>query len=274
MFHGVAGKYNLDAPVDLAPTIASFDCLMFVNADRRRRYIDAGLIADDLERAPLVGYPKLDCLVDGSLDRASVARSLGFVATTPTVIYAPTWSPQSSLNSMGLEVVDRLAAEGLQVIVKLHDRSYDRRERGSGGVDWAQQLARYDGHRLVRIARESNGCPFMIAADAMVSDHSSIAFEYMLLDRPLVIIDRPALIERASISREKVARVRAGADVAAILPGSRRGGDALGSGARSATGRRLRLSTAGQDERPCISIGVACGPIDRPLSRVPREPCK
>jgi glycosyltransferase involved in cell wall biosynthesis len=215
MFHGVAGKYNLDAPVDLAPTIASFDCLMFVNADRRRRYVDAGLIADDLERAPLVGYPKLDCLVDGSLDRASVARSLGFVTTTPTVIYAPTWSPQSSLNSMGLEVVDRLAAEGLQVIVKLHDRSYDRRERGSGGVDWAQQLARYDGHRLVRIARESNGCPFMVAADAMVSDHSSIAFEYMLLDRPLVIVDRPALIEKASISREKVARLRAAADVAA-----------------------------------------------------------
>ena len=215
LFHGVAGKYNLDAPVDLAPTIASFDCLMFVNADRRRRYIDAGLIADDHDRAPLVGYPKLDCLVDGSLDRASIARALGLDTTTPTVIYAPTWSPQSSLNSMGLEVVDRLAAEGLQVIVKLHDRSYDRRERGSGGVDWAEQLARYDGHRLVRIARESNGCPFMVAADAMVSDHSSIAFEYMLLDRPLVIIDRPALIEKAAISRDKVARLRAAADVAA-----------------------------------------------------------
>ena len=39
-----------------------------------------------------------------------------------------------------------------------------------------------DDHPRVRVARESNGCPFMVASDAMVSDHSSIAFEYMLLD--------------------------------------------------------------------------------------------
>jgi CDP-glycerol glycerophosphotransferase (TagB/SpsB family) len=54
----------------------------------------------------------------------------------------------------------------------------------------------------------------MVASDAMVSDHSSIAFEYMLLDRPLVVIDRPALIHKAAISPEKVRRLRAAADVA------------------------------------------------------------
>jgi glycosyltransferase involved in cell wall biosynthesis len=214
LFHGVAGKYNLDAPVDLAPTIAGFDCLMFVNADRRQRYIEAGLVADDERRAPLVGYPKVDCLVDGSLDRQAIARSLQLDPSVPTVIYAPTWSPESSLNTVGLDVVERLAAAGLQVIVKLHDRSYDRQQRGSGGIDWAGKLRCYDGHPRVRIARESNGCPFMVASDAMVSDHSSIAFEYMLLDRPLIVLDRPALIHKAAISREKVERLRAAADVA------------------------------------------------------------
>jgi CDP-glycerol glycerophosphotransferase (TagB/SpsB family) len=54
----------------------------------------------------------------------------------------------------------------------------------------------------------------MTVADAMVSDHSSIAFEYMLLDRPIVVIDRPDLIARASISADKVRRLRAAADVA------------------------------------------------------------
>ena len=215
LFHGVAGKYNLDAPVDLAPTIAAFDCLMFVNHDRRQRYVDAGLVADDEGQAPVVGYPKLDCLVDGSLDRESITRGLGLDPAVPTVIYAPTWSPYSSLKLMGLELVERMAAEGLQVIVKLHDRSYDAGERGSGGVDWAEQLTRYEGHPLVRIARDSNGCPFMIAADAMVSDHSSIAFEYLLLDRPLVVVDCPALIEQAAINLEKVQRLRTAADVGA-----------------------------------------------------------
>jgi hypothetical protein len=214
LFHGVAGKYNLDTPLDLAPTIAAFDCLMFINADRRDRYVNAGLVTPDSAHASLVGYPKVDCLVDGSLDRQAIARALGLSPGVPTVIYAPTWSPYASLNTVGEELIDRLAAEGLQVLVKLHDRSYDRRQRGAGGIDWAARLARYESHPQVRVVREPDGCPFLAVADAMVSDHSSIAFEYMLLDRPVVVIDCPELIRHAAISTDKVERLRASAAVA------------------------------------------------------------
>ena len=55
----------------------------------------------------------------------------------------------------------------------------------------------------------------MVVSDVMVSDHSSIAFEYMLLDRPLVVIDRPALIEQARINPEKVRQLRRAALVVA-----------------------------------------------------------
>lgn len=213
LFHGVAGKYGLDAPIELASTIAAFDCLMFINEDRRQRYIDAGLAPDNTFGAPLVGYPKLDCLLDGSLDRDDARRGLSLDSSIPTVLYAPTWSPHSSLNAMGIELIDRLAAEGLQVIVKLHDRSYDQRDRGSGGIDWAARLKKYDGHSLVRVARQADGSPLMAVSDAMVSDHSSIAFEYLLLDRPLVVIDRPGLIEHARINPEKVHQLRGAAAV-------------------------------------------------------------
>jgi CDP-glycerol:poly(glycerophosphate) glycerophosphotransferase len=219
LFHGVAGKYGLDAPVDLAPTIAAFDCVMFANADRRQRYIEAGLVPDEYPKAALVGYPKTDCLVDGSLDRERIARSLGLDPSVATAIYAPTWSPFSSLNAMGEEIIERLAAEGLQVIVKLHDRSYDCQERGAGGIDWATRLSKYASHPLVRIAREADGAPFLAASDVMVSDHSSIAFEYMLLDRPIVVIERPELIERAAISGDKVRLLRDASDVAADARG-------------------------------------------------------
>ena len=214
LFHGVAGKYNLDTPLDLAPTIAAFDCLMFVNADRRDRYVNAGLVAPDGPQAALIGYPKVDCLVDGSLDRQATARGLGLNPAVPTVIYAPTWSPYASLNTAGEALIDRLAAEGLQVLVKLHDRSYDRGQRGAGGIDWSARLRRYETHPQVRVVREPDGSPYLAAADAMVSDHSSIAFEYMLLDRPIVIIDCPELIRHAAISTDKVERLRAAAAVA------------------------------------------------------------
>jgi glycosyltransferase involved in cell wall biosynthesis len=214
LFHGVAGKYHLDAPMDLAPTIATFDSLLFVNRDRRDRYIEAQLVPDDPVKAALVGYPKVDCLLNGSLDAEQIRGHLGFSAAVPTVIYAPTWSPHSSLTEMGEPLVERLAAAGLQVIVKLHDRSYDTGQRGSGGIDWAERLRRFETHPRVRVVREADSSPYLFVSDAMVSDHSSIAFEFMLLDRPLVVIDRPGLIQHAGINQDKVRRLRSAAAVA------------------------------------------------------------
>jgi CDP-glycerol glycerophosphotransferase len=53
----------------------------------------------------------------------------------------------------------------------------------------------------------------MFAADAMVTDHSSVGFEFMLLDRPIVVIDCPRLLEHARINRQKADLLRSAADV-------------------------------------------------------------
>ena len=57
--------------------------------------------------------------------------------------------------------------------------------------------------------RDGNGSPWLVAADVLISDHSSMAFEYLLLDRPLVRIEMPELIRRASIPEEYVALMAA-----------------------------------------------------------------
>ena len=214
LFHGVAGKYDLDMPMDLAPEIATFACLMFANEDRLDRYVKAGLVAAEGGAAALVGYPKADGLVNSTAgEREALRAQLRLVPSRPVVTYAPTWSPDSSLNTMGERVIDGLAAAGFQVIVKLHDRSYDLQPRASGGVDWAQRLARYEEHRDVRVVRSFDGMPLLAISDALVTDHSSIGFEFMLLDRPLIVIDSPRLIERAQISIDKVRRLQEAADV-------------------------------------------------------------
>jgi hypothetical protein len=219
-FHGVAGKYGLDAPTRIAPVIASFDRLMFANSDRLQRYSMAGLVDPRSPKAALIGYPKVDCLVDGSIDEAAVRKALGFDNGRATVLYAPTWSPHSSLNSIGVDVIQALVNMGVNVLVKLHDRSLDRTTRGAGGIDWRAELARF-GDRGVRLADGANAAPYMCAADVMVTDHSSIGFEYMLLDRPILILDCPRLISAARISADKVERLRRASDVvmdAAALP--------------------------------------------------------
>ena len=78
-------------------------------------------------RAQLIGYPKADCLVDGSLDRCEVHQSLGLDPSKPTVLYAPTWSAFSSLNSIGAELLP-LSADA-RIFIEL-----DGTARGNGRV--------------------------------------------------------------------------------------------------------------------------------------------
>lgn len=214
LFHGVAGKYGLDAPVEIAPTIRSYSRLLFPNEDRLNRYVEAGLVAHGSAVAQLVGYPKLDALVDGSLDGVQILASLDLAPRRPTVVYAPTWSPYSSLNSVGKELPPALESAGCNVVIKLHDRSLDLSPRASGGIDWAAVFARYREHPRIRLVTDADATPYLAAADALVTDHSSVGFEFMVLDRPIVVIDCPELLAHARVSPSKVADLRGAAEVA------------------------------------------------------------
>jgi CDP-glycerol glycerophosphotransferase (TagB/SpsB family) len=143
--------------------------------------------------------PKADCLVDGTFNRETVLSVLGLDPALPTVLYSPTWSPASSLNAMGEELVAGLLRMPVNVIVKLHDRSRDLRQRYSGGVDWVQRLEPLLTRGRAVIAPGHDISPYLVASDLMVTDHSSAGFEFLLRDRPIVRIHRPALIELANI---------------------------------------------------------------------------
>jgi CDP-glycerol glycerophosphotransferase (TagB/SpsB family) len=93
----------------------------------------------------------------------------------------------------------------VNVIMKLHDRSRDLRERYSGGVDWAARLQPLLVPGKGVVAPGHDISPYLVAADVMVTDHSSAGFEFLLRDRPLVRIHRPQLIELANVHPDYVA---------------------------------------------------------------------
>jgi len=205
MFHGVAGKYGniYDRP---EKSVREWDRLFFINRRRLNNFIATGAIDDNSQAARLIGMPKTDCLVDGSLDRNQILSSLGLDPSRPTLIYAPTWTPYSSLNAMGEELVRELVRAGFNLIVKLHDNSLDPdHSMNSGGIDWAGRLRPILSARTGHLARQGNISPYLVAADLMISDHSSAAFEYLLLDRPLIRIEMDELIARTDTHPDYVA---------------------------------------------------------------------
>jgi hypothetical protein len=197
-FHGVAGKYRTvyDSPAD---SMRGWERLFFINKRRLQNFIDTGAVDADSPAIRLIGMPRLDCLVDGTLQRDAILTSLGVDPSRRTVLYAPTWSRYSSVATMGEEIVKRLGAAGYAVIVKLHDRSRQADDYHSGGVDWGERLEPLLKANGGVLATGSNSSSYLMAGDVLITDHSSVGFEYLLLDRPLIRIHVPELLAKTDI---------------------------------------------------------------------------
>jgi CDP-glycerol glycerophosphotransferase len=178
-----------------------FDRIAFINEDRRQRYLRAGLVSP--EQAVLVGYPKADALVNGHWSRTAVRQALGLDIARPTVIYAPTFSTANSLHLAGMDIVAALLEADVNVVVKLHDRSMTPDPRYTAGIDWPGRFSTFRHDRRFVLATGADIEPYLAASDVLVTDHSTVGFEFALIDRPIVVYDAPALLEAARIEPGK-----------------------------------------------------------------------
>jgi CDP-glycerol glycerophosphotransferase len=97
--------------------------------------------------------------------------------------------------------------------VKLHDRSLDIDPRYHGGINWRARMKALERPGRIRYVETPDATPLLAAADVMVTDHSSVGFEFLVLDRPLIVFDAPDLPRAARINPEKVALLRSAATV-------------------------------------------------------------
>jgi len=205
-FHGVAGNSNLDDPSALQAGFESFDRVGFINAERMDTYLKRRIVSADA--AVLVGFPKADRLALGGYSASAIKRSLGLDTSRMTALYAPGWSPAGSLHAAGEQIVASLRNAGLNVIVKLHAMSFHPAAKYNGGIDWRSRMDAVQEPGRVVHAIESDSSPLLAASDVLVTDHSTVGFEYCLLDRPIVLFDVPDLVRVARINPEQVARLR------------------------------------------------------------------
>jgi hypothetical protein len=205
-FHGVAGNSNLDDPSALQPGFASFDRIGFINAERMDTYLKRGIVSADA--AVLVGFPKADRLALGSYSAARIRRHLGLDSNRMVALYAPGWSPAGSLHVAGEHIIASLRNSGFDVIIKLHSMSFHPAAKYSGGIDWRARMdAVQEAGRIVHVI-DSDSSPAMAASDVLVTDHSTVGFEYCLLDRPIVLFDVPDLPRIARVNPDQVTRLR------------------------------------------------------------------
>ena len=184
IFHGVSFRNRAVRRENLG-----CDHYFTIGPYMRRRFAEAGLIPLNDNRAVPIGFMKTDRLLNGDLDRANLLRQQGFDGSRPILLYAPTGLHYNSLETMGEDVVSRLAATGrYDLLIKLHDHPKN------WNINWRQRLSRFENEHC-RLVCDPDVVPLLFLADLLISDASSVSNEYALLDRPMIFLDVPTLVE-------------------------------------------------------------------------------
>ncbi len=169
---------------------SSADAFFLVGPTMRRRLASAGLLPAGDRRAMEIGAPWTDRLVDKSLERDVLLRWYGLEGDRPILLYAPTGQPGNSLERMGEEVLARLdETDRYLVLVKPHRQTPERR------IDWTARLRSYPWRNVI-VLDDVDMIPLLHMSDLLITDASSIASEYALLDRPMVFLDVPELVAK------------------------------------------------------------------------------
>ncbi|MCW2865821.1 MAG: glycosyl transferase [Marmoricola sp.] len=127
------------------------------------------------------GQPRNDVLLGPGRDAvgARVREELGLAADARIVLYAPTWRDHAGhrvAKPVHLDVPEFLAGSpGTTLLVRGHYNASRQRDLHHEG-------------RVVDVTRYPDAADLLCAADALVTDYSSVMFDFCLTDRPVVLL--------------------------------------------------------------------------------------
>lgn len=168
----------------VAPAIAADYAAVITTADRER-LIAAGLPTEKI-------WPTGALQMDRLFRRDPGPPPLPPVEGKKTVLFAPTADPRLSAAPMLTDyVADRIRGTrtDLRVVIKPHPLTCDHQPKW---MAWWRGLVAADAdvHLIEDAAADVQ--PWLGIADVLVTDASSVAFQYLALDRPIVLVTNPA----------------------------------------------------------------------------------
>lgn len=130
-----------------------------------------------------LGYPRNDSLVDETAQptRERVRTTLGLADDTRVLLYAPTWRDnikgQSGYGRVSFLDFDILHAGAGKDIVVLY-RGHSNTANASGGLP----------EGVLDVTRYPDVNELMLASDALITDYSSIFFDYAVMRKPIYFL--------------------------------------------------------------------------------------
>ncbi len=148
-------------------------------------WVKLGLI--DAAQVKVCGHLPLDPLFRGT----AVSTPGALMDASATVLYAPGLRPQmASPDLLGENAVDliRGGRSDVTLVIKPHPESFIRQP---GWIEMWSKAAKAHERVVFVDDPDADIVPYLKAADVLVSDVSSVIFEYLAVDRPILLLKNP-----------------------------------------------------------------------------------
>lgn len=175
IFHGLAGEkkghFRIRGYFDLYLTQGPYFTQKFTQLSRQYQNFDV------IE----TGWCKLDALFTVSVQTLSKKEDLLHTfGAKKIVLYAPTFSPSLTSGEALINVIEELSKQkDFIVIIKFHDKMANEIKE-----QYTQILSKH-----LLISDENDIIPLLQIADIMISDTSSVVYEFVLLNKPVVTLN-------------------------------------------------------------------------------------
>ena len=155
--------------------------LLITNSKWQKKYLEECFYYDG--EILVSGYPRNDILIDDSkFDKIKekVYKDLGVSKDTKLLLYAPTFRDDRSTECYNmdyerlLKVLNKKFSSKWKIIIRLHPNIAD--------------MDLFDGMKnIINVSKYPSLNDLMIASDMLISDYSTVVFDYSYLSKPILL---------------------------------------------------------------------------------------
>lgn len=121
----------------------------------------------------------------------NITKDIGLDASRKTILIASTWGPNSFIQRQGdalLKILPEISRK-YNIILTIHQNNY--LQEYSAGRDWQNIIANIRLNNYYWIRGGEEPFKFLVCADAMLTDMTSLSLYYTLFEKPIILYDNP-----------------------------------------------------------------------------------
>ncbi len=186
-WHGLGGN-NIVGHKSREKFLNRCDLMCVTSEYYRNDYLE---VVDNQEKVVITGYARTDSLISGGRDREKILTSLNLPTNRKYIVYAPTWgydellladdkTPEALFKSLNTFCINNNSI----FVIRPHTScspSVMERLKNIGGI--------FDNILYLPIEVHSDIIDLLHISDVLVTDWSSVNFDYFLLDKPIIYLD-------------------------------------------------------------------------------------